>query len=209
MGGVAVPGPDQVEPGAVGSDLAAKLLLDRRIDQDAVDVWQAGGDVEQGDDPRGPDAGVDVATVGTHQAAQCKGVALSSRKRGAGLHVQTDIGVEADLVADMATGQRAAPGAGDVLDEQGRQTCLIGFAAEQFEVGNGLRRAPEGAAVEMDGLKADALGRQADGSGDAATDIRAADNMERTGGGRVGDRGWRCYRHDGSICARQEGEYET
>ena len=151
--GMAIPRPDQLQPRPVAGHLAAQLLFDRGIDQDAVDVRQTGGDAQQRGDARRPDRRIDVAPVGPHQAAQFDRVALRADNGGRGPHVQPDIGVQADLVADMAARHRAAAGAGDVFDQQRRQAGGGGLAAELSQMGDGLRRAPERAAVQMDGLE--------------------------------------------------------
>ena len=69
-------------------------------------------------------------------------------------HVQPDIGVKADLVADVAAWHRAAAGQGDILDQQGRQSGAARLPTEPFQMGDGLRGAPERAAIQMDGLEA-------------------------------------------------------
>ena len=68
----------------------------------------------------------------------------------------------------MAARQRAAAGRRDVLDQQRRQARLGGLLPEQLQMGDGLRRAPERAAIQVDGLEARPVGRQADRARDAA-----------------------------------------
>src|SRR3974390_2021995 len=53
---VAVPGPHLGEPCAVGAGVAAQRLLDRRVDEDALDVRTLGRRLDDGGMRRRPDS---------------------------------------------------------------------------------------------------------------------------------------------------------
>ena len=86
-------------------------------------------------------------------------------------------------MANVAARQRAASGAGDVLHIEIAQTGGVGLGGQGFHPGDGLRRPPETAASEVDGLETGALFGQADRAGDAAAGGRAADDVQLAGGG--------------------------
>ena len=115
---VAPPGPDQPEPGAVAGDLVAELLLDRRIDQDAIDVRQAGGEVEQGDVGRAASARDRTPRPsGRTRLGRFDRRPPGEREQRMGrIDIEPDVGVDAHLVADMPAAQRAAARVGDVAD---------------------------------------------------------------------------------------------
>ena len=119
-----------MQPGSIASCLSAKLLLDRGIDQDAVHLRQSGRHAQQRGDPRGPCGRNDIAPIRPHQAAQLDRVPLRRRQGLAGAHVQTDIGVQTDLVADMATRHRPPARLGNILHQQRRQPRGDGLSAK-------------------------------------------------------------------------------
>ena len=56
--------PHLVEPGAIVAGLAAKRLLDRGIDEDALDLGLLGRCLDQRRVRRSPDMGIDILAVG-------------------------------------------------------------------------------------------------------------------------------------------------
>jgi hypothetical protein len=96
----------------------------------------------------------------------------------------------------MATFHRAAAGSRNILHQQSRQTGSRGFLSEPLQVSDRLRCAPERAAIGMDGLETKTLGRQADGTGDAAAGAGAANNMQRARYRTIGTRRHRCHRKE-------------
>ena len=102
--GVAVPGPDQVQPGPVSGGDPAKLRLDGRVDQHAVNARQLRRQADQGDVGGQPSCRVHPAAVRRHQAADLDAVQLGRRQRRLRLHVQPDVGIQA-----RACGWRGCP----------------------------------------------------------------------------------------------------
>ncbi len=185
VGGVAPPGADQVQPGPVAGDRVAELPLDGEVDQDAIDVRQAGGQAQQGDLALAPQRGVEVAMVGQHQAGRVQRVALVRRRRE-GEEAEIDVGVDAELVAEVAAGHRAAARLRDVAHGERGQAGGAGPQREGFQGGDGRGGAPEAAAAAADGGEAWAFVRELDGAGDAAGGL-AADDV-RGGGGHQKER---------------------
>src|SRR6202012_4275636 len=98
-----------VEPGAVGSSLAAQRLLDRGIDQDADDRRILRSRSDKRGMPGGPHISIDVARTGRDEIGARSELAFLGALAPIRHRRKPDIGVEADLMAGVVGKQRPAP----------------------------------------------------------------------------------------------------
>ena len=95
----------------------AHFLLDRGVDQHALDLGLLGGGADEGGVGRRPGLRIEVLAVGGDQAGGRHRLALLSAQAMARHRHEPDVDVEADLMAHMAEGQRAAARLRHVADQ--------------------------------------------------------------------------------------------
>ena len=118
---------------AVALHLVAELPLDRRIDQDAIHLGQAGGQMQQRDLVRRPARRIDAALVRTHHARQFHRLALRRGQRAFRRHIEADIDIETELMAEMPARQRSAARPRDVLDVEIAQPRRVHLLAQGLD----------------------------------------------------------------------------
>ena len=108
MGRMAIPWSDDTQPASLACHIPAELPFDSGIHQNPIDLGQTGSDPQQRHYPRRPCGGINIAPIRTDQASQFHRVPLSFGQRQPLMHIQTDIRIQANLVADMTTLHRPA-----------------------------------------------------------------------------------------------------
>lgn len=191
---VVIPRPHQAQPGPVTLGACTKLLLDRGVDQDAIDVGQTRRQMQQGHHVRRPACQVNASLIRPDHTRKLHRLALRRGQSVLRRNIQPDIAIEAELVAKVATGQWSTARTGNVLDIEIAQACRMDLLAQLLDAGDGRWRAPERAPRQMNRLKAGPFGRQTYRTGDAPGRL-AADDVERSGR-RTGCRRRRTKQYD-------------
>ena len=173
--GVAVPGPHLGHPGIVMLVLdAAQFLLDRGIDQHALDFRLLGRGLDEGDVRRRPGFRIDVLAVGGDQIAGGDILALFLAQLVVRLRHEPDVDVEADLVAHVAERQRAAARLRHVADQDALPAGgLGGERREALEEFDQFGMAPIAVARQPHHLPVRAVDRQFDAALQAAARVVA------------------------------------
>lgn len=110
--------PNLLQPALVGPGLAAERDLQRRVDEDALDLGLGRDGADQAGMGRGPVARIDVAPIGTRHVDRRHVLALLAIEPAARHRRQPDIGIEPDLVRGMAGQHRPAARLRYVADQQ-------------------------------------------------------------------------------------------
>ncbi len=181
---VAVHRADLVQPRAVAGDVAAQRLLDRRIDQHALDLRVLRGGLVERDVRRRPDLRIDVLPVVGDHVGRHHLLALLAGQLAVRHRREPDVGVEPDLMAPVAGQHRAAARLRHVADQQAVAPAdlrrLVGEALEEFDQ---VRMAPVAVARQPHHLPGLAVDRQRDAAGEAAVGV-VADRARRERRGR-------------------------
>ena len=121
----------------------AQRLLDRRVDEDALDLGLLRRRL---DDPRlalAPMRGIDGEAVGPHHVDGRHLFALGAVEPMVGHRRQPDVGVEADLMRGVAGQHRPAARLRNVADQNARPDAFLRrLAREALEKGDHRRMAP-------------------------------------------------------------------
>ncbi len=170
---VAVDRPDLAERRTVAGPGIAKFLLDRRIDEDALDLRVARSQHDQLRMFRRPDRTIDRQELVLLQHRCCRNIlALAIGERALRHRRQPNIGVKADLVGRMPRQHRAAARLGDVAEQQARPADLFGrIMRKLLNQRDHLRVAPTAVARQPHRLPGGPVGRDRDPAGKATLGV--------------------------------------
>ncbi len=167
---VAPHGPDLGHPAPVAGGFPAHRLLDRRIDEDALDLGLLRRRLDQGQMLGGPLRRVDVLSVGADHVGGRHHLALLARQVAVRHRRKPDVGIEPYLVRGMAGQHRAAPRLRNIAHQQARPALdRRHHLGEPFEEGDQHRIAPVAVAGQPHHLPRLPVDRQRLGAREAAS----------------------------------------
>src|SRR5439155_18513808 len=114
------PGANALQPGALGSGLAAQRALDGGVDEDTFDLGPAREGFEQAAVLRPPHRRVDVSAIRRHDIGRRYVVALHRAETALRHRGEPDIGIELDLMRGVPGQHRLAAPLPDIPDQEAR-----------------------------------------------------------------------------------------